>query len=52
MKKISNKINQDEIDQLKKNIFSDDWDLVKSSADRLGEIGGKEIADFLIFLLS
>ncbi len=46
------KINQEEIDQLKKNIFSDDWELVKSSADRLGEIGGTEITDFLISLLS
>jgi len=41
----------EEIEQLKKNIFSDDWELVKSSADKLGEIGGNEITDFLISLL-
>lgn len=36
-----------EIEQLKKDIFSDDWELVKSSADRLGKIGGEEVFDFL-----
>jgi hypothetical protein len=41
-----------EIEQLKKNVFSDDWELVKSSADRLGKIGGDEIVDFLISLIS
>lgn len=41
----------DEIEQLKKNMFSEDWELVKSSADKLGEIGGNEITDFLISLL-
>ena len=40
-----------EIEQLKKNIFSDDWELVKSSADKLGKIGGNEVVDFLISLL-
>jgi len=41
----------DEIEQLKKNMFSSDWELVKSSADKLGEIGGDAITDFLISLL-
>jgi hypothetical protein len=41
----------DEIEQLKKNMFSEDWELVKSSAYKLGEIGGNEITDFLISLL-
>jgi HEAT repeat protein len=41
----------EEIEQLKKNMFSSDWELVKSSADKLGEIGGDEITDFLISLL-
>jgi len=41
----------DEIEQLKKNIFSNDWELVKFSADKLGEIGGDDITDFLISLL-
>lgn len=39
-----------EIEQLKIDIFSDNWDLVTSSADRLGEIGGNEVVDFLISL--
>jgi|WetSurMetagenome_2_1015567.scaffolds.fasta_scaffold30905_4 hypothetical protein len=41
----------DDIEQLKKNIFSEDWELVKKSADKLGELGGNEITDFLISLL-
>jgi hypothetical protein len=41
-----------EIEQLKKNIFSEDWELVKSSADQLGKIGGDEVVEFLISLLS
>ena len=41
-----------EIEQLKKDIFSDDWELVKSSADRLGQIGGDEVVDFLISLIA
>ncbi len=41
----------EEIEQLKKNMFSSDWELVKSSADKLGEIGGDEITDFFISLL-
>ena len=43
---------KNEINQLKKNIFSEDWDIVKSSADKLGKIGGKEVTDFLISLLA
>jgi len=43
--------NKIEIEQLKKNVFSDDWKLVCSSADRLGEIGGDEVVNFLIALL-
>jgi len=45
-------VNQDLIEELKKNVFSDDWELVKSSADRLGQIGGDEVVDFLISLLA
>ena len=41
-----------EIEKLKKDIFSDDWELVKSSANRLGEIGGDDVVDFLISLIS
>jgi hypothetical protein len=41
----------DDIEQLKKNIFSDDWELIKKSADKLGELGGNDITDFLISLL-
>jgi HEAT repeat protein len=41
-----------EIDQLKKDVLSDDWELVKSSAARLGKIGGDQIVDFLISLLA
>lgn len=41
-----------EFEQLKKDVFSDDWELVKSSADRLGQIGGDEVVDFLISLIS
>lgn len=51
MKIIKNRRDKDEIDFLKKSIFSDDWELVKKSAQRLGELGGKEITDFLISLL-
>ena len=40
-----------EIEELKENIFSEDWELVKSSADKLGEIGGEKVVDFLISLL-
>lgn len=41
-----------EISQLKKDMFSDDWETVKISADRLGKIGGQEVTDFLISLLN
>jgi HEAT repeat protein len=41
-----------EFEQLKKDVFSDDWELVKSSADRLGQIGGGEVVDFLITLIA
>ena len=40
-----------EIEQLKKDVFSDDLELLKSSADRLGQIGGDEVLDFLISLI-
>jgi len=43
--------NQAEIEELKKNIFSGDLELVKSSRKRLGEIGGDEVVDFLIPML-
>jgi hypothetical protein len=41
----------EEIEQLKQNMFSSDLDLVKSSAYKLGEIGGMDITDFMISLL-
>ncbi len=41
-----------EIEELKKNVFSDDWELVKSSGDRLGKIGGDEVVEFLISLIA
>ena len=41
-----------EIEQLKKDVFSDDWELVKSSADRLGKIGGDEVVNFLVSLIA
>jgi hypothetical protein len=41
-----------EFEQLKKDVFSDDWELVKSSAYRLGQIGGDEVVDFLISLIA
>ena len=39
------------INQLKKDVFSDDWELVKSSISKLAKIGGDEITLFLIELL-
>ena len=41
-----------EIENLKKDVFSDDWELVKSSVNRLGQIGGNYVVDFLISLIS
>ena len=35
-----------EIENLKKDVFSDDWELVKSSVNRLGQIGGNYVVDF------
>ncbi len=32
-----------EIEALKQNIFSKDWELVKASADGLGAIGGDDV---------
>lgn len=39
------------IEQLKKKVFSDDWEIVKSSISELAQIGGDEITLFLIELL-
>ncbi|NTW33161.1 MAG: hypothetical protein HGB12_11135 [Bacteroidetes bacterium] len=41
-----------EIAQLKKDIYSDDWETSRDSACRLGKIGGDEGIDFLISLLA
>ncbi len=41
-----------EIEQLIKDVFSDNWELVKSSANRLEQIGGDEVVDFLISLIA
>lgn len=43
---------RDEIETLKNDILSDNWEVVKTSADRLGQIGGDEVVDFLISLLA
>jgi hypothetical protein len=43
---------ENEISQLKQDAFSSDWERVKYSVDRLGKIGGSDIVDFLISLLS
>ena len=43
---------KNEIEKLKTDILSDNWEVVKSSADRLGQIGGDEVVDFLISLLA
>ena len=40
-----------EFEKLKKNILSKDHDIAISSSDRLAEIGGDEVVDFLISLL-
>ncbi|MBX2965949.1 MAG: hypothetical protein KF845_07370 [Cyclobacteriaceae bacterium] len=40
-----------EIEKLKTGIFSDDWDKMKESSNRLFEIGGQENVDYLIGLL-
>jgi hypothetical protein len=37
-----------EFEQLKKDIFSEDWDLVVTSTNRLAEIGGDEVIDFTL----
>ena len=42
---------EQEIKKVKREIFSDDWEKMKVSADRLFEIGGQENIDFLIGLL-
>lgn len=41
-----------EIEQLKKNAFSDDKEIMKYAVDRLAKIGGDEIVVFLISLLA
>ena len=43
---------KNEIEKLRTDILSDNWEVVKSSADRLGQIGGDEVVDFLISLLA
>lgn len=40
-----------EIEKLKTDIFSDDWDKMKESSNRLFEIGGQENIDYLLGLL-
>jgi len=40
-----------ELEILKQNILSDDWELVKGSADGLATIGGDDVVEFLISLL-
>lgn len=40
-----------EVSQLKKDVFSDDWETVKSSMSKLAKIGGDEVVLFLIKLL-
>lgn len=45
-------MSENEIEELKKKIYSDDTNIVSSSAKRLAKIGGIEVADFLISLLN
>ena len=40
-----------EVDKLKQEVFSDDWEQVKYACNRLGEIGGEEVFWFLLTLL-
>jgi hypothetical protein len=42
---------EQEINKLKTDIFSDDWEKMKESANRLFEIGGHENIDYLLGLL-
>ena len=44
------RVNQ-EIETLKTDIFSDNWDKMKKSSNRLFEIGGRENIDYLLGLL-
>jgi hypothetical protein len=41
-----------EIEQLKKDILSDNWDLILLASNRLSKIGGEKVVTFLISLLS
>jgi hypothetical protein len=41
----------DTIAQLKKDLFSDNWDTAKSASDGLAEIGSPEVINFFISLL-
>lgn len=41
-----------ELEQLQKDILSDNWSKVLLASDRLAEIGGEEVVTFLISLLS
>ncbi len=41
-----------EFEQLKMDVFSEDWEVLKSSTDRLGKIGGDEVVEFLISLIA
>ncbi len=41
-----------EIKQLKKDILSDNWDIILLASDGLAEIGGEKVVTFLISLLS
>ncbi|RZK56229.1 MAG: HEAT repeat domain-containing protein [Pedobacter sp.] len=41
-----------ELEELKKDIFSNEWETVKSAGNRLGKIGGTEVVNFLISLLN
>ncbi|MCP2045813.1 HEAT repeat domain-containing protein [Pontibacter sp. HSC-36F09] len=43
---------QEELDQLKQEILSQDWEKARDAAYRLGEIGGDEVLTFLIQLLN
>ncbi|MFD2245406.1 HEAT repeat domain-containing protein [Pontibacter ruber] len=42
---------QEEIDQLKQDILSQEWERMRTAAYRLGEIGGDEVLGFLLSLL-
>jgi hypothetical protein len=44
-------VEREQLDKLKQDVFSDDWEKVKDACHQLGEIGGEEVFQFLLELL-